>query len=755
MGSEPADHEDEEDDPTELPNWKFVGQLLDSLTASVPTKYVYQPMMQSISVHLSSDDPFKRRTALVGLGVLVEGCALVIEENIEDHLKLIFTGFKDPSPLVREQAGLALALFSRYLQPDIAKYHNQILPILFEALNDQSPAVRTQTCFALETFVENLETEILPYLDPLMQRMIGLLQNSPPSVQSNIISVIGATATAAGVLFEPYFRGVLQYLEPFLHITDEKNMNLRGAATECVGIVIKSLKDICPKEIVTTMIQISIKGLELPDPELREYTWFFFANIASIIKRDLSPYLPIIVPKIWESCESDEGIIEKEKAKEIEGLESDEDDEDEDDDGGADFRIRTSFIDEKSAATRALGEIARATGPDFLPYVEKTTSVLEFLIGYFYVDVRQAAITSFQNFVAGIQEIYGNSGWTRGQARPLPQPTQELADNVMNMYLNILTQEEDKETVTICCTSLVELIKLFGPDLFEKYFPPLCQGVHSLLSKQATCFQVVEEYDDEEEEGDLVLTLFDCCCEVVVEGSKVLSLETFLTNFRNIFSSFTKYLKGTVPASYQAVFIGALADITKEIQAGIQPYVKQLLAYALKSMTDKNNVLRRNSTYAAGLFVQFGGPEISQMTSGMLAALEGVLNDKEPAIIDNAVGALARLIFSSPFAIPPNFPVGRVLLSKLPLREDYEPYGPTLSALCRLVRDRSPLVSEELGSILFLFVSLLGDKNVEAGSQNEMIMTIKDIVSVLSANLQQVVSQWPQPLQLKLQQALQ
>eukprot|EP01099_Mayorella_cantabrigiensis_P001595 TRINITY_DN1715_c0_g4_i1.p1 TRINITY_DN1715_c0_g4~~TRINITY_DN1715_c0_g4_i1.p1 ORF type:complete len:234 (-),score=65.55 TRINITY_DN1715_c0_g4_i1:32-733(-) len=223
----------------------------------------------------------------------------------------------------------------------------------------------------------------------------------------------------------------------------------------------------------------------------------------------------------------------RKKKKEIEGLESDSDDEE--DEGGVDLSVRTSFIDEKSAATRALGEIAKATAPDFLPFVEKTTSVLEFLIGYFHPDVRQAAIQSFQHLVSSIHQTFPTQPWTRGEARPLQQQTQELVDNVMTMYLNILTQEEDKETVTACCTSLVDLIKLFGPDLCNKYIQPLSEAVHTLLTKQATCFQVVEEYDDEEEEGDIVLTLFDCCCEIIVESSKVLHVDLFLTQFRKYF----------------------------------------------------------------------------------------------------------------------------------------------------------------------------------------------------------------------------
>jgi len=538
MGAEPSDEPDEED-PTELPNWTFVGQILDSLYSSIPTKFIYQPSLHLITSHLASQDPYHRRIALVALSVLVEGCVLVVEENIEDHLKLILPSFKDPSPLVREQAGLALALFSRELQPEIGKHHSQILPVLFEAMNDPSKHVRNKTCFALETFVEHLDEEILPYLEPLMQRTMVLLQNSPPNVQANIISVISAAATAAGPLFEPYFQGVLRYLEPFLSISDENHMALRGSATECVGIMINALKEKCPKDLITTMMQISIRGLEINNPELREYTFFFFANVAPIMNRELTGYLPTIVPKLWDTCESSEGIIEKEKQQEIQGLDEDSDDEE---GSEGDLSVRTSFIDEKTAATRALGEIAKATASDFFPYVEKTTAVLEFLIGYFHVDVRQAAIGAFQHLVVSVHHTFPTQPWTRGEARPLHPTTQELVNNVMTMYLNILTNEDDKETVTACLAAIVDLIKLFGPDLANHYIQPMTEAAHALLTKQTSCFQVEEDYDDEDEEGDVVLVLFDSCCEMIVESAKVLHVDLFMTNFRSIFSALTKYL---------------------------------------------------------------------------------------------------------------------------------------------------------------------------------------------------------------------
>jgi hypothetical protein len=77
-------------------------------------------------------------------------------------------------------------------------------------------------------------------------------------------------------------------------------------------------------------------------------------------------------------------------------LSSDDDSDDEDRRHGASLSIRTGVLDEKSAATQALGLYAQHTGAAFLPYLEEALMLLKKLAGYFHEDVRLQAVQSLE-----------------------------------------------------------------------------------------------------------------------------------------------------------------------------------------------------------------------------------------------------------------------------------------------------------------------------------------------------------------------
>jgi hypothetical protein len=53
-----------------------------------------------------------------------------------------------------------------------------------------------------------------------------------------------------------------------------------------------------------------------------------------------------------------------------------------------------AYFDEKSSATRALGEFAKHTGADFMPYLPKTMEVLVEMSKFGFTDVRKNVIGS-------------------------------------------------------------------------------------------------------------------------------------------------------------------------------------------------------------------------------------------------------------------------------------------------------------------------------------------------------------------------
>ena len=69
----------------------------------------------------------------------------------------------------------------------------------------------------------------------------------------------------------------------------------------------------------------------------------------------------------------------------------------------------TGILDEKAAATQALGLYAKATLELYGPYVERTLSILQRMASYFHDDVREQAYDSLAYLVAATAKAFPTS----------------------------------------------------------------------------------------------------------------------------------------------------------------------------------------------------------------------------------------------------------------------------------------------------------------------------------------------------------
>lgn len=194
------DDDDEVGDETEASRpCAVASQVLDVLALHFPPESVIPPLMQLVQPALTSEDPYKRKAALIALAVLAEGCADYIRNRyLEAALQTICRGLSDQNTLVQNAALFALGQYSEYLQPDISKYSADILPLLFERLvntsadsGQASPSI-SRTYYALETFCENLGEGILPYLPRLMEKLLVALSPSTSMQMKELaVSAIG------------------------------------------------------------------------------------------------------------------------------------------------------------------------------------------------------------------------------------------------------------------------------------------------------------------------------------------------------------------------------------------------------------------------------------------------------------------------------------------------------------------------------------------------------------------------------------
>ena len=311
------DFEDEEGyDPDEAggPTETSMAQgTLDMLACEIPKKYIFEPVVSRCVTRLGSTDPNQRKAGIACLGVIAEGCAEPLRENLAEVMPHVFRAAQDPEARVRECACFALGQISEHCQPEVLSYSSMILPIVFQLLDDTTVAVQATSCYVLEMFCERLEPDgVRPLLDPLVRKLAAMLEaTTKRSVQEMAVAALAATAVAAEEEFAPYVEGVASLMGKLMSLKEEKMFSLRGRALECMGhIAIAVGKDNFRPYFSSTM-QCACEGLTFDSTDLHEFAYAAFANLAKVMETEFSPVLGELVPHLVTVIAQDEGELQQ------------------------------------------------------------------------------------------------------------------------------------------------------------------------------------------------------------------------------------------------------------------------------------------------------------------------------------------------------------------------------------------------------------------------------------------------------------
>ncbi|ONL96236.1 ARM repeat superfamily protein [Zea mays] len=389
-----------EDEDSDLAADRSAAEVIDTMAINLP-RHVLAPVLEFASLSFHHINPKYREAAVTSLGVISEGCCEHLKDKLEDCLKIVLEALKDQEQMVRGAASFALGQFAEHLQPEILSHYASVLPCILNALEDPSDEVKEKSYYALAAFCEDMGEDILPYLEPLICRLVMSLQSSPRNLQETCMSAIGSVAAAAEQAFTPYAEKVLEMMKGFMVLINDEDLCARARATEVVGIVAMAVGRARIEAILPPFIEASISGFGLDYSELREYTHGFFSNVAEILGDSFTQYLPHVVPLVFSSCNLDDGsAVDIDDADSIEngfgGVSSDDDVNDEP--RVRNISVRTGVLDEKAAATQAIGFFALHTKSAYAPYLEESLKILIRHSGYFHEDVRlQAVISLYSN----------------------------------------------------------------------------------------------------------------------------------------------------------------------------------------------------------------------------------------------------------------------------------------------------------------------------------------------------------------------
>ncbi|CAK9160526.1 unnamed protein product [Ilex paraguariensis] len=546
--------------------------------------------------------------------------------------------------------------------------------------------------------------EILPFLDPLMGKLLAALQSSPRNLQETCMSAIGSVASAAEQAFIPYAERVLELMKIFMVLTNDEDLRSRARATELVGIIAMSVGRTRMEPILPPFVEAAISGFALEFSELREYTHGFFSNVAEILEDGFSQYLPHVVPLAFSSCNLDDGsavdIDDSDEDGNVNGFGGvSSDDEAHDEPRVRNISIRTGVLDEKAAATQALGLFALHTKSSYALYLEDSLKIFVRHSTYFHEDVRLQAIIGLKYILTAAHAVFQdhNEGTVRAK---------EILDAVMNIYIKTMTEDDDKEVVAQACMSTADIIKDFEYIPIEPYMAQLVETTLVLLREESTCQQTESdsEIDDDDAEHDEVL--MDAVSDLLPAFAKAMGFH-FAPIFSKLFEPLMKFAKASRPPQDRTMVVACLAEVAQNMGGPIAGYIDALMPLVLKELASSVATNRRNAAFCVGELCKNGGESALKYYGDVLRGLYPLFGESEPddAVRDNAAGAVARMIMAHPESIPLN-QVLPVFLKVLPLKEDHEESIAVYSCVSNLVLSSNSQILSLVPELVNLFAQV-------------------------------------------------
>ena len=695
MFSEPLPDDVDDDDTTAQ---RVALLCIDVLCAALPDKFVGPAMLQLAAKLHSSPNWLERKGCLETLSTVAGSCFIFMRDHLSEYLPALKASFTDQNPKVRMTAFVTLAKFSDELQEPLVARHEELVPCLAAAMRDNEK-VALRAMYALQFFSEELRSAFAPYADGFMTVLMQFCAQGSPQIKDVAIGAVGSIATALGPAFAKYLAPVISMLSTFMSTRDEALMEVRGRACEVAGAVALAVgRQVLGDQVLQNWSRLAFETLQIDSEQhafaLRAAAYGYFTQVSSVLGPDFMQMLNELLPVIMASVLSEEGVMGT-PARDTKGLESLVEAGDDDEEGGdgnftegdkINFAFRMPFVEEKRTAITLLASLANSLGKHMVGHIERILPELLELCDYMHADVRQSAIKALPSFVHIVYDTFPSPGgkWERGKfsnERPLNQNVRNLLPAVLQVLVEVIKDDRDLESMICAVESLSKIFSELGPASFEEHIKEILPALLMVFEKKTHYQELRENFDEDERDLELFNAAVDCVVDMMrCAGPTPFGLELFKTMYPRMVTLFKQPVE-----SYRALGIGALAEFVVHVENQVQPVAAELLKMAMHGGTDEDLVTKRNSLYLMGAVLQFGGPSVMSAIPTVLTRIQGYLKSDDAAGIDNAVGALSRIILTG----ADNLPLAdmlKAIFANVPLKIDVEPYGPMFQALIKVSR---------------------------------------------------------------------
>lgn len=704
-------------------------QTMDQLALYIPPEKLIPPLLAILEPALKSGNPLYKKAAYLSIAVIAEGCSEAIcRKYLRPLLDCVKVGITEEDPIVRNAAFFALGQFSEFLQPEISKFSEEILPILFQYLQNICVELRAgkpepkhidRMFYALETFCENLEDAIVPYLPALLERLFETLNpNNSTKLRELSLSSVASAATAAKSNMLPFFPQLIEGLKMYLVKTDNEDIiSLRPQAIDTLATLARNIGKENFMPLANDTMTFALTLLDEADndePELRTSLYNLLAALAEVVTVEMGSVLPKIVTRMLDSVKSSEEVVTEykendevlntingggDKTDEIDIEDSDgEDDEDDD----VMYSVENAYLDEKEEAILALKLLAEFTGPAFTPYIQQCFEAIYIHLDHPQQCIRKVSIDALTGFVIALFQLNDVEGSKRAVSMVIPK------------FAELLKTDEELPVAIGVFEAYLELLKklkshaLVNEEMKNHIFSCVCDV---MSSKVACQFNDNSGEEDGGDEGEYFVALVELAGEVFPKLGEAMQPSEFALYFGRllptIVEKFEKAKNNEELESDRSQVYGTLSESFQALQGYTSTWFDALLPLFLGGLHDEYEQARQNAVFGLGELVFYAEEKAFDKYTQVLQALSQVVTREEHAgVLDNVCGAIARLIIANSALIPLE-QVLPVLVQKLPLREDFHENKAVFKSIQSLLTQNNEVLLKMLDRIILISLGVL------------------------------------------------
>jgi len=656
---------------------------------------------------------------------------------VDQCVELISRNLAHAHPRVRYAAFSAVAQIADDHSPYVQETHHELLlPAVVTGIKDVNVRVATKAMDAFSSLGDELDCDDLePYLGEVVAALLPRLQPGlPHALQESCLSSVATAAEVMEELFMPHYASVMPSLKQvIIGASGEKDRTVRGRAFECVSLVGSMVgKEAFAQdaaEVMQLMMSMIQAGFAADDPQ-RESVRDAAGKIAETLGRDFKPYVPALLPVIFD--------VLKHRPVEIDRADMPDEDGDDDDDEQPDMSLtmidgkvmglKTSILEEMKESLDLVNTLIEALEEDFCEFMPTACqSLLPLLELQLSEDLRERAFKTWelladcarrsvdagrldrsvlQELVAKFLEtiVGAMAGSSQGEIEesalgPLHARAVGVAGVIRKAGAGVLTKEGVKNIAGV----VVQIMSRLQCAKDEPAEPPNRR-------RKSVAMLEDDEEEDENDEGDLVtkqsvrFALADVASALMVANPDDFC-EQALPTYMQLAQSFLQPEAGESNHSLAFYITEKVIDSLGEKSV---PYWNGFMTQALHGMLDKSAMVRQHAAGTIGcgarhaVFAVMAVAAASQIHR--LLQKQGERHRRRRAMkadakqmafaVDAAIGALGDICEHHEQTLGEHAGAAwSMWLSNLPLRYDEEGGRRAHARLLALVARRHPALT--------------------------------------------------------------